>query len=88
MSIKDTDKSSVSVEVANESPLRMAADPRFYMLIVRAIQRARVVPALPPASPKELNRSERSSWSSASAVSSIDLRSPEPILNKKDLSNK
>ena len=72
-------KSDVAVEMPNESPLRVAADPRFYMLIVRAIRRARVVP--PP--PKDFNRSERSSWSSASAVSSTDLRSPEPILNNK-----
>ena len=72
------EKSAVSLEMPNESPLQVAADPRFYMLIIRAIQRARVAPA----SPKPLIRSERSSWSSASAVSSIDLRSPEPSSNE------
>jgi len=56
------------------NPLQIIADPRFHMIITRAIKRTRVVPL----SPKEIIQSERSSWSSASAISSIDLKSPEP----------
>jgi hypothetical protein len=58
------------------NPLQILADPRFHMIITRAMKRGRVVPL----SSKKLNQSERSSWSPASVVSSIDLKSPEPEL--------
>jgi hypothetical protein len=56
--------------------LQILADPRFHKIITRAMKRNRVVPL----SPKQINQSERSSWSSASVFSSIDLKSPEPEL--------
>jgi len=61
------------------NPLHIIADPRFQMIITRAMKRARVAPL----SPREMIQSERSSWSSASVVSSIDLKSPEPELQDK-----
>lgn len=65
-------KSPISLDMSQENPLQFIADPRFHMIIIRALKRARVAPAIP----KDKIRSERSSWSSASAVSTIDLRSP------------
>jgi hypothetical protein len=59
-----------------ENPFQIIADPRFQMIIERAMNRCRVVPASPL--PQPLIQSVRSSWSSASAVSTIDLKSPEP----------
>ncbi|CAF4374516.1 unnamed protein product [Rotaria socialis] len=56
------------------NPLHMVADSRFFMLITRAINHNRVVPS----SADSRMGSARSSWSSASIVSSIDLKSPEP----------
>jgi hypothetical protein len=70
------DKSAIVSNMSDEYPLRIIADPRFQMIITRATQRACVAPV--PV--KEVIQSERNSWSSASAVSSTDLKSPEPIL--------
>jgi hypothetical protein len=65
--------------MSQENPLNIIADPRFQKIITRAMKRARVAPL----SSKEKSRSERSSWSSPSRVSSIDLKSPEPELQNK-----
>jgi hypothetical protein len=67
--------SAMTLDMSNEYPLRIIADPRFQMIITRAIQRTRVAPVLE----RDITQSERSSWSSASVVSSTDLKSPEPI---------
>ncbi len=68
------EKLSISSDISQRNPLQIIADPRFHMIITRAMKRARVTPL----SSNEIIQSERSSWSSASAVSSIDLKSPEP----------
>ncbi|CAF3328100.1 unnamed protein product [Rotaria socialis] len=62
------------------NPLHMVADSRFFMLITRAINHNRVVPS----SADSRMGSARSSWSSASIVSSIDLKSPEPEVKDPD----
>ncbi|CAF0891837.1 unnamed protein product [Rotaria sp. Silwood1] len=59
------------------NPLQIIADTRFHTIIVRATKQNSIAPF----SPTQMIRSERSSWSSASIVSSIDLKSPEPILH-------
>ncbi|CAF1262698.1 unnamed protein product [Rotaria magnacalcarata] len=60
--------------------LHMIADSRFFMLITRAMNRNRVVPL----SADSRMSSARSSWSSASIVSSVDLKSPEPEVKNQD----
>ncbi|CAF2250027.1 unnamed protein product [Rotaria magnacalcarata] len=62
------------------NPLHMIADSRFFMLITRAMNRNRVVPL----SADSRMSSARSSWSSASIVSSVDLKSPEPEVKNQD----
>ena len=57
-------------------PLQIIADPRFQMIITRAKKQNRIVPL----STRAMSPSESSSWSSASRVSSVDLKSPEPEL--------
>ncbi len=60
------EESAVSSDTSQESPLQTIADPRFQMIITRAMKRSRVAP-LPS---KEIISTERSSWSSASTVNS------------------
>ncbi|CAF1112493.1 unnamed protein product [Rotaria sordida] len=70
--------SSATFNMLQENnPLQIIADSRFHMIIKRAIQRSRITPL----SPKQMIHSECSSWSSASIVSSIDLKTPEPTLH-------
>ena len=56
--------------MSQSSPLQVIADQRFHRILTRAMHRAHRV--------KPMLHSARSSWSSASVVSTVGMHTPEP----------